>query len=158
MIADCDVELFPCLPRLTWLRFCAEPSRLIELTRHLLPVRFLSLGSGVRQDAQVDELVARFARTRELIQDIIPSANSDADAVCPAWEVLVRRVMTGGGAGVGDELYAAVPEDQRAAVKAEVEALMHMLEHSSIELQRHCPEGWNQFAPLLVQCLGGGSP
>lgn len=154
MCTDCDVELFLCIPRLTWLRFCAEPARLVELMRILLPARFM----GVGQDAQVDELVARFARTQELIRTTVIRADRDADGVCPAWELLVRRVVAGGGTDVDDEIYAAVAGAQRAAVRAEVEALMHVLEHWSIELQRHCPDDWNQFAALLVQCLGGGSP
>jgi hypothetical protein len=36
---------------------------------------------------------------------------------------------------------------------AAVEALMRTVEGWSLELQRHCPEDWNECSTVLVRCL-----
>jgi len=59
--------------------------------------------------------------------------------------VLVRRAVAGPGG------WADGPASEEQAVA--VEALMKRVEGWSLELQRHCPEDWNQCSAVLVRCL-----
>jgi hypothetical protein len=66
--------------------------------------------------------------------------------------LLVQRVISG-SSDDADDNFSSVPHAFRANVQAQVESLMHELEAWSIELQRHCPEDWNQYSAVLVRCL-----
>mmetsp|Transcript_28043 Transcript_28043/g.74162 ORF Transcript_28043/g.74162 Transcript_28043/m.74162 type:complete len:515 (-) Transcript_28043:337-1881(-) len=141
MVGDCDVELFMALPRIIWLCFLAEPeSPRAELLKMLLPHRF---GAAPQQRPGLDpELQAFLANFRSAVASL---GGGDA-----AWQLLVKRAVSGTSAG-------AAAGRPRAAHESVVEELMHELERWSIELQRHCPEDWNQCSAVLVQCLSGES-
>jgi len=70
------------------------------------------------------------------------------------WEVLVKRAVAGSSDEQG--VYATFMPQSRETARATVENLMRSLESWSVELQRHCPEDWNQFSAVLVECLTGG--
>lgn len=66
---------------------------------------------------------------------------------------LVRRVVFGVTKGACDEP-GAPPEE----IQERVEELMMMMEVRSLELQRHCPEDWNQYLALISQCFVQKAP
>lgn len=70
------------------------------------------------------------------------------------WELLTRRVVAG---SKSDSLYGLflLPSAEGEAVKTSVEGFVLELERWSLELQRHCPQDWNQCSALLLHCLGG---
>jgi len=149
MCEECDVELFLVLPRMIWLRFLAEPLGHAELLRSLLPHRFgkdkaeeTKNGDAQKEwDSEVEAFLDKYRHTQRLLV----SAKTGAEAreqEQAAWEVMVKRVVDGQQNG-----------SRSGAADTAVEDLMHSLEPWSIELQRHCPEDWNQCSAILVQCL-----
>jgi len=175
MVEDCDVELFLVLPRVVLLCFAADPaSKRAELVKSLLAHRFLpaeaqtvALGTSSApsqgMDAELGALALQVAEVMKAVEanrpwsvarvaardDRFVSASKGQDA---AWELLVRRAVLGGAAE--QDLYAGFP----ATIPKLVEDLMREVEKWSLELQRHCPEDWNQFSAVLVQCLAGPTP
>jgi len=163
MCEDCDVELFMVLPRIIWLRFLAVPTQHMELLKTLLPNWFAGHQSRPEADsrqlwpADLDCFVEKFrVATRSLAGAQPPLATLDTGSPGQAaWEVLVKRAVA--GAGARDEAYSHLAPGQGEEARAATEELMRELERWSIELQRHCPEDWNQCSAILVQCLGGGA-
>lgn len=159
MCADCDVELFLVLPRIILLCFVADPEeKRAELIRSLLPHRFsepenAAPGSPGELGPELESLAKQYRRTMQQLCDATPRGGVSAEAV--AWSVLVKRAIVGAGSDE-DACECLVPGLHDAAQKA-VEDLMRDLERWSLELQRHCPEDWNQCSAVLVQCLTGGS-
>eukprot|EP00747_Dinoflagellata_sp_TGD_P214957 gnl/TRDRNA2_/TRDRNA2_87748_c0_seq1.p1 gnl/TRDRNA2_/TRDRNA2_87748_c0~~gnl/TRDRNA2_/TRDRNA2_87748_c0_seq1.p1 ORF type:complete len:574 (-),score=112.71 gnl/TRDRNA2_/TRDRNA2_87748_c0_seq1:113-1738(-) len=164
MCDDCDVELFLCLPRIIWLRFLAETLRHLDLLKSLLPHRFNNIDTRSVEinrpwSAELDDFIEKFRHAKQLLVGAQPAGAvgvpNAAAADLVAWEILVRRVVNGAGAESEDVFGRLAPSLRETAVAA-VEDLMHDLERWSIELQRHCPEDWNQCVAILVQCLAGG--
>jgi hypothetical protein len=141
MCNDCDVELFLVLPRMIWLRYLKQPED-IELLKSLLPHHF-ELAKEPHSELQI--LNDKFRRVKDLM------VGADPNGEAAAWETLVRRVV--GGSSFAEKLYESLPSDLAQTVPVAVDELMHELERWSIELQRHCPEDWNQCSAVLVQCL-----
>mmetsp|Transcript_24641 Transcript_24641/g.79728 ORF Transcript_24641/g.79728 Transcript_24641/m.79728 type:complete len:521 (-) Transcript_24641:131-1693(-) len=138
MCEECDVELFLVLPRMIWLRFLAEPQQHAELLRSLLPHRFPKSPEAKAQwDAEVEAFLEKYRATQRLLIGRAKAADKEQEA----WEALVQRVVS------GDRSIDS------AEAEVALEDLMHSLEPWSIELQRHCPEDWNQCSAILVQCL-----
>lgn len=168
MCEECDVELFLVLPRIIWLRFLSAPSAHTELLKSLLPHRFLeakdSPGNELVYDDELEAFVDKFRRTRDFLVvsagaswpplDTARKPSEKASSESAAWEVFVKRVIH--TTGSISEIYGGLLPAQREDAKALVEELMHELERWSIELQRHCPEDWNQCSAILLQCLSGG--
>lgn len=161
MCEDCDVELFLVLPRLIWLRFLAKPTQHLELLKSLLPHRFTETKEGsleVCWDEELEGFTDKFRHSKELLMGAQPAGAVGVPpaeaAETVAWEILVKRVVN--GATGSEELYGCLAPALREAAQVHVEDLMHELERWSIELQRHCPEDWNQCSAILVQCLTGG--
>uniref|UniRef100_A0A6U9B4D3 Uncharacterized protein n=1 Tax=Zooxanthella nutricula TaxID=1333877 RepID=A0A6U9B4D3_9DINO len=150
MCEECDVELFLVLPRMIWLRFLAEPRQHAELLRSLLPHRFSkgdeATGAAEERpwDSEVEAFLQKYRRTRTQLSG--RPDGSDGTREQAAWEVLVKRVVGIEGDGCKDTQIDKSAQEQ-------VDDLMHALEPWSIELQRHCPEDWNQCSAILVQCL-----
>jgi hypothetical protein len=133
------------------------------LVRAMLPRRF---DSAIFSDG-LDALVAKFEKARDCIQQALQeeqSSCSDSGSdpqqvsdLLAARIIMLQRAV----AGTGDAAYDVYAQSlgqgptREAAVNA-VEELMHDLEAYSIELQRHCPEDWNQCAAVLVQQLTEG--
>lgn len=143
MCEECDVELFLVLPRMIWLRFLVEPLQHAELLRSLLPHRFPNSADDPTKVGWDDELASFLEKYKETHKALL--ANACSNTKCEneeAWEMLVQRVIRGSVGTVSDDV-----------VRESVEQLMHHLEPLSIELQRHCPEDWNQCSAILVQCL-----
>jgi len=164
MCDDCDVELFLVLPRIIWLRFLSKPGQQTELLRSLLPHRFDetkgNLGVPNNWDAEVEDFLEKFRRAKALLEIAQPQGTAGLQhAGCMeklAWETLVKRVVNGGGTKQEDDAYDGLAPGLRKEAQAATENLMHDLERWSIELQRHCPEDWNQCSAILIQCLTGG--
>lgn len=161
MCEDCDVELFLVLPRIVLLSFFADSSSLSRATllKSLIPHRFgagqkAADGSMTAATGKIDPdliaLVGRFTEASRILQNLPPNAPLVAKG--PAWEVLVKRAVLGGSEP--SKVYGQLSAQHRKVV----EDLMRDIERWSLELQRHCPEDWNQFSAVLVQCLTGGSP
>lgn len=163
MCEECDVELFLVLPRLIWLRFLAKPGQHTELLQSLLPHRFTEskdFSTEATFDSELEGFLDKYRRSKQLLVGALPAGASGVPpasaAETVAWEILVKRVVTGNEAAPED-IYGCLAPALREAVQIHVEELMHELEKWSIELQRHCPEDWNQCSAILVQCLTGGS-
>jgi len=146
MCEDCDVELFMVLPRIVWLHFFMQPKQHEELMASLLPHRFnqrkIVFDGHSAWDPELHQRVEHFEYvTRLLTKDQTNVHDKTAS------QVLMMRVVNGDCSRVGISL--------SPQVESAVEKLMHELEGWSMELQRHCPEDWNQLSAVLVQCLAG---
>jgi len=154
MVEECDAELFMVLPRLVWLCFLAEPCVASDLVQTLLPHHFrqskedaeplaLPLGwAEIRADAELQRLAAEFQQTVQLLTD------TQCDS---AMKVLIARAVAGSGEAEGQWAQNLSGPAQMA-----VEDFMRGLESWSVELQRHCPQDWNQCSSILIRCLSGG--
>jgi len=151
MCEDCDVELFLVLPRIVLLCFLADPdNRRAEIVRGLLPHLFQTKEGGAGKsskpsDPKLERLLSSFGSVMQVLSTKASAGGSEA-----AWELVMARAMFG-STEAGDA-YADLP----LATKKVVEDLMRDVEGMSLQLQRHCPEDWNQFSSVLVQCLLGG--
>jgi hypothetical protein len=157
MCENCDAELFLYLPRIVWLRFLSQPEQSIGLVRALLPHRF----SSTQNDQELDHLVAKYKAAMQHITNALlkDGGQLSAPEFCEtrrARLLLMRRAAS--DATEMSETYESllVPGTRRDSAAAAVEALMHDLEAWSMELQRHCPDDWNQCAAVLVQQLSEG--
>jgi len=161
MIEDCDVELFMVLPRLVVLCFLDKPlGARTELVRSLLPHRFgpVSEGSGqtLRLDSELKVVYDRFKETMTLLtSSIAPASTPSVEARRSAWETIVRQAVIGEEADV--MRHACLGGAALAESRKTIAELLHSVERWSLELQRHCPEDWNQCSAILVHCLTGGT-
>jgi len=131
MCEDCDVELFLVLPRMVWLCYLTEPDKHQGLVGSLLPHRFEKI-----QDTELSGFVEMFQRVMGSISQIVGAESAE--------NTLVQRAVLG-----SSSVKAHLPKDQ-------IESFMLELERWSMELQRRCPEDWNQCSSVLIQCLTGG--
>mmetsp|Transcript_13807 Transcript_13807/g.37434 ORF Transcript_13807/g.37434 Transcript_13807/m.37434 type:complete len:536 (-) Transcript_13807:155-1762(-) len=160
----CDVELFLCLPRMVWLRYFADPAQRFALVRAMLPHRFTKEGRVAAP--ALAKLLDDFERTRQTIRQAMGVGGfeteavhnlDDAEADINVRLLLAQRAATGGVDEMRRTYSTLFPHmHSHEPVVSMVEALMHDLEAWSMELQRHCPEDWNQFAAVLVQMLTEG--
>lgn len=152
MFEECDVELFMVLPRLMWLRFLAEPLTQIPLLARLLPHRFSGAASATPTLGL--ELRTFYNKYAQIEGELATSCTSlrFEEKVAAVRALLVKRVIYGGDDEV-NAIFSSMPPVHADSAKDKVEGLMHELEAWSIELQRHCPEDWNQYSAVLVHCL-----
>lgn len=153
MISDCDVEMFLVLPRIVVLCFLADPlNRRTELMRSLLPHRFGPVGRGgvagssfMKVDHELKALYDRFKETAQIItgSDISPSSSPTPAVRHRAWEQIVQHAVNG--------------EEASEPCPPAIADLLRTVERWSVELQRYCPQDWNQCSAVLVHCLNGGS-
>lgn len=165
MCDECDVELFLVLPRLIWLRFLAKPTQHTDLLKSLLPHRFLdSTDSSSAEgshcwDGDLSGFIEKFRYAKQLLVNAQPAGAVGVpkapEAETVSWEILVKRVVN--GASGTEDAYGCLAPALREDVQVHVEEMMLELEKWSIDLQRHCPEDWNQCSAILVQCLTGGA-
>jgi len=148
MCEDCDVELFLALPRLLVLRYLTAPEKQTHLLHNLLPHRFLAASgnSPVRPGTELTELARHFQQaTRAVSGDFSQADPNDPKHVTSmddaAWKVFAHAAVS----DMSDR------EDGPAATA--VGDFMRAIEWWSVEVQRHCPEDWNQCSAVLVQCL-----
>jgi hypothetical protein len=142
MCSDYDVELFMVLPRIIWLRFLAAPTRVIEFLKTFLPHHFEQGDhSACPWDADLAALIEKFRCV-----DAAFSESTSQPSHLLAWDVLVSRVVSG---DEGEEIFG----DMSPEIRSAFDDLLRDVEGYSIELQRQCPEDWNQCSAILVQCL-----
>lgn len=170
MCEDRDAELFLVLPRLVCLCFASGPTKArAGLLQSLLPQRFGPAegwrpGEASRAVPELEGLVERY---RHAVQQLVAARCLDQDsrsatsiAEAAAWRQLVRRAIAGTSSSSSAEsgLSTAFSRGPHgAATRQAVEDFMRELERWSLELQRRCPEDWNQCSAVLVQCLTGES-
>jgi len=146
MFEDVDVELFWVLPRIVMLFYAASPAgKRTELVRSLLPHRFD--GSGPKCADELQRLSELFCKARQSLESQHRGSGAEG-ARTLAWRSLVRRAVLGDAA---DEGLLGSPGNEDKAI----DDLMRELERWSLELQRHCPQDWNQCSAVLVQCVTG---
>lgn len=154
MCENCDVELFLCLPRIIWLRFLNEPEDCVEVVKDILPHRFPAKSSPfdlVSVDQQLRSFQDHYERVCEHLLRTHPVWHQS-----DVWQLLARRIVVGtDGADAFFRSFCGSP-GALEEMKAVVESLMNDLEGWSLELQRHCPQEWNNCSSLLVQCILGG--
>jgi len=151
MIEECDVEFIMCLPRLVWLRFVSDPSRHLELLRSFLPHRFGTesserSSSSLNWDKDVEQVVSLYQHVHALLL-------AQVGEPVAVQRFLVQRVVAGPNC---EEFYKSLGTEFRNLSTSAIEDLIHEIEKYSIELQRHCPEDWNQYMALTVQCFAHG--
>jgi len=132
----CDVEWLLVLPRLLWLCYLEHPTRHVEVLKHLLPHHFAE--ATIHTNTRLQDLHAAYARARHSL------GFGASHAPKAAWDFLVQQVSVASGPG---KALAALPN---------VQELVKVLEPWSMELQRHCPQDWNQYSGLLARCLSVG--
>jgi hypothetical protein len=153
MCDNCDVELFLILPRAIWFSFLQSPSERADLLRSLLPDRFGGHGAeGAVFDEEVKGFVSRFQSLCSLLQ---ASGSGDGHVMDCLSKRIINGMNTGAGASISDFSFI-VAANREEASKA-TDAFMRDMECWSMELQRHCPEEWNQCTSILLQCLEGTS-
>lgn len=147
MFDECDVELFLVLPRLIWMRFLADQQKQTPLFSRLLPHRFTKVTcDSPSMGPELQTFFEKYCAVERSLSDSLLDRTLDSKAF------LASRVVNGGD-GNADALFSYVRESCRGNLQAQVEGLMHELEAWSMELQRHCPEDWNQYSAVLVHCL-----
>eukprot|EP00440_Ansanella_granifera_P009159 gb/GFBE01009921.1/.p1 GENE.gb/GFBE01009921.1/~~gb/GFBE01009921.1/.p1 ORF type:complete len:530 (+),score=107.52 gb/GFBE01009921.1/:1-1590(+) len=159
MCEECDVELFMVLPRIIWLRGLAKPTTQLDVFKSLLPHRFLEPSCNSTGnwpcDAELQTFVEQFRNINALLMSNWRSAGRVSDRA--AWEILIKRVVSGAGEAEKESAYGTLSPSIRAQAESEVEDFMNKMEGWSMELQRHCAEDWNQFMAILIQCLSGSN-
>jgi len=161
MCEECDVELFLVLPRMIWLRFLMDPMSHTRLLQSLLPHHFkqerqvvhntsktpivVDVIQSTTWDSKLDAFLGKFRHTQQCLASCLSWKGPDAKPEEVLWEVLVKRVVGVGTTGPSVAL--------NAETESSVDDLIRSMEPWSIELQRHCPEDWNQCSAILVQCL-----
>jgi len=145
MIEYYDVEFIMILPRLAWLRFLTDPSRHLDVLRSFLPHHFADENSRWVKDVQ--EVINSYEKTYCILLAQVGS-NSDAQ------KFLVQRVIAGPNC---EQFYQSkeIPNLVPKLSTNAVEDLILKIEKYSIELQRHCPEDWNQYMALTMRCFAG---
>jgi len=146
MWEECDVQLFLVLPRLLWLRLLGEPAKQIELFKTMLPHRFPGVAEGAFKDSELLPLLQKY----EAAIGALVTSVGDKPNAARAREVLITRATDSQA-----DLYTGMPQARCHTAEAAVEDLMSELEIWSMELQRHCPDDWNQCAAIIVSCLSG---
>jgi hypothetical protein len=160
MIADFDAELFLVLPRLLLLRFLGGfgENEAAALVQNLLPHRWdsaktpmalvRSLVKTTLRCRELEDFIGRCRQTINLLTGVQAASNrgrsAEARTRAAAWAMITRRAVDGPG---GEQ------QSGNGAETKAIEDLMHELERWSMELQRHCPEDWNQCSAVLVRCL-----
>lgn len=148
MCEDCDVELFLVLPRLVILSFLAKPAGdRAAILKGLLPHHF------EKKSVMSADLRGLSDKYQSALKDIVATSRQVGSSVDPslsAWELLLKRAV--GGSAEGRNTYG----DSPVKTQEVIENLMRDIERLSLELQRHCPDDWNQFSSVFVQCLIGG--
>jgi len=166
MCEDCDAELFMVLPGIIWVRILSNPGEHTGLLKSLLPHRLVapkadsSIHGACVWDDELEQFAQKFRDTKQLLvrsQSAQPSSGSGRYALDSmerhGHELLMKRVVA--GSAECQDCFAKLVPTSRETARASIEDLMHELERWSIELQRHCPEDWNQCSAILVQCLSG---
>jgi len=153
MCEDCDVELFLVLPRLTLLCFLSDNTEMQgDLLKLYLPHHFVGSAPGAfLLDLIQDFKAAQFELTR-----LAHAVKFGELAGSMAWQALAHRAVGFEGDTALEGWGPLEESDKQAAVQA-LETFFHKLEAWSVDLQRHCPEDWNQCCAVLVQCLNGTS-
>lgn len=132
---SCDAELFLVLPRLFMLSYLGSPDQQRGLVQLLMPHRFSS-GRVARADDALHALHESSRRIRSVLQTLsvgLPAKHS--------WDLLVA-------AAIGDET-----EFRKRPEATVVQEFVLELETWSMELQRRCPEDWNQCSAVIMRAL-----
>merc|ERR1719158_2666419 len=165
MIEDCAVELFLVLPRLVMLCFLANPhQKRSELVRRLLPHRFGPVdgrqgAASMTVDPELKVLYDKYKKTVKSL-NLMHQCSDRRDTVAsgPVWEAVVQQAVRGQQDFHDDSSPTGVYSGtQVQKSRGAVDDLLLSIEKWSLELQRHCPEDWNQCSAVLVHCLMGGS-
>merc|ERR1719265_2696915 len=163
MMEECDAEFCLGLPRLVWLQFLKCQRMHLGLLQHFLPHRFPGEGEmdnhsdpamGAIEcipDAELNDLTERYDfACRELVNRLrSKTQRCDIGDFGTVEQLLARQAFIGLNCeALGGHEVELTPELRQAA-QAIVSDLMHALEKWSIELQRHCPERWNQYMAVV---------
>jgi hypothetical protein len=149
---SCDVEWLLVLPKLVWLCYLEYPERHAEVVKSLLPHRFpqdCSSSHDVQKygDAELQALGMRFRRVYVSLAKMTTMTRRGN-----AWDILVRW-SSFGPEGVG--MLRITDSSEAREDLCRVAEFAKELDGWSMELQRHCPQDWNQCGSLLMRCLTG---
>mmetsp|Transcript_143284 Transcript_143284/g.248364 ORF Transcript_143284/g.248364 Transcript_143284/m.248364 type:complete len:543 (+) Transcript_143284:135-1763(+) len=162
MCEECDVELFLVLPRLVWLRFLSKPICQVPLLARILPHHVSDSGSSTKGGSKkkasapvmsksLQGLLESYVRVDQQLQLAAPHGTASPEAGTITKEILVKKLVDSDADPA--EVFGSLLPSHRQAVQARVDELLLELEGWSMELQRHCPEDWNQYSAVLVRCL-----
>jgi len=148
MFEERDVELFFVLPRIVMLLFAVDPEcRRAEMVRNLLPHRFQPSTSSSGAPVVARQSVELEAFSRKATEALAQLGAPNGYRREGAWRFLLQRAVFG----------ARIAEGATPSVVRVTEDLMRDLECWSLELQRNCPQDWNQCSEVLVHCIAGRS-
>jgi hypothetical protein len=157
MCDECDVELFMVLPRIIWLRCLANPQVQTPLFESLLPHRFghISVKPWLTHEPELSSFFELYNHTVSVLVAMLPTelAKTSMTPEQSARNILVKKMVSGPGGIEKSDIYSFVLPEFRIQAEDAVEKLAHELEKWSMELQRHCPDDWNQCSAILVRCL-----
>eukprot|EP00929_Paragymnodinium_shiwhaense_P110749 TRINITY_DN7798_c0_g1_i2.p1 TRINITY_DN7798_c0_g1~~TRINITY_DN7798_c0_g1_i2.p1 ORF type:complete len:540 (-),score=93.44 TRINITY_DN7798_c0_g1_i2:70-1689(-) len=159
MCAMCDVDLFLVLPRIVWLCFLTKPALHRDLLKNLLPHRFSPIAKSGKGDILPRHMQATSDNEDHELKNVRRSFWEVSSALAKltggtvfedggkidrrVWKSLLASVVSGfDNQNVGDSGSTQLGKD-----------FMRELEKWSIELQRHCPQDWNQCSAVLIQCI-----
>lgn len=157
MCEECDVELFLVLPRLVWLRFLSKPACQGPLLARLLPHHVMesesamkggTKGSPPTTSKKLQALLDSYASIDHLLHVTVQPPDLSGSITK---DVLVKKLVDSDADPA--DVFRSLPPSQRPGMQARVDELILELEGWSMELQRHCPEDWNQYSAVLVRCL-----
>eukprot|EP00930_Biecheleria_cincta_P068942 TRINITY_DN56761_c0_g1_i1.p1 TRINITY_DN56761_c0_g1~~TRINITY_DN56761_c0_g1_i1.p1 ORF type:complete len:595 (+),score=124.99 TRINITY_DN56761_c0_g1_i1:32-1816(+) len=160
MREECDVELFMVLPRILWLRFLQHPGKVLELFKSLMPSRFAESEVSDHYEAWLtDPVLASLHGKYQAAMALLEQGLADSALGGPSSsEMLVERAVDGTDNTSVERMFESIAPSCRTLAQKAVEDFMHDLEALSIELQRYCPEDWNDCSSILVRCLSGHKP
>jgi hypothetical protein len=155
MCEECDVSLFMVLPRLVWLRFLIEPTPQIPVLARLLPNRFKAAGGALPSPvAELEAFASKYSQLEMWLESMLETPEVvDITGTSLFVRALLAKHIVNEGVDGPQGSYAGVQPSCIAEAKNQVDSFMLELEGWSIELQRHCPEDWNQYSAVLIQCL-----
>jgi len=153
MIQECGADFCLCVPRLVWLHFLQDPQKHMKLLQRFLPHHFSpSTGdSGSPWSSNVQNLLCRYQEAEHEVAQLLKRG---ADKGCLVHRFLVQSVI----AGPNSDLQPDFATEVDLGPKLNSNALVHVIEESSMELQRHQPEAWNHFMMVIVRCFSQGAP
>lgn len=101
-------------------------------------------------DLELQRLTQKYWQAEVSLSHALP-CRSTQHSGSSVWDKMVWCAVV--GSGDRSDLYTSFEPAHRHSAEAAIEGLMRELESWSMELQRYCPEDWNECINVLVRCI-----
>mmetsp|Transcript_35569 Transcript_35569/g.65857 ORF Transcript_35569/g.65857 Transcript_35569/m.65857 type:complete len:526 (+) Transcript_35569:66-1643(+) len=161
MCEECDPELFLVLPRILLVCFLNNTSAFQHILKKFLPAHASGMADVCKQHratslqthGKLEDLRCKYTLTTEMLRGaMLEGTTSDV-----IFDTMIHRAVLGTSYDE-QHLYASIQLARQAEASSRVDSFMLELEGWSLELQRLCPEAWNEFTSLFVHCMGDEKP